>query len=148
MEKITKFVFIGIIGLSCFSGLFLYSFGLIPGLEPNALISENSDSTDGAVGRSEALSEVHNITLKVEYAEKTETWENISLYNYKTSVLDALKEKTDVQTREYGNGILVIGIDGEGGDWIYYVNGEYAGIGAAEYYLENEDEIHWKHVNV
>ncbi len=149
MEKITKFVFIGIIGLSCFSALFLYSFGLIPGLETNALISENDDSSDGAVGRSEALSEVHNITLKVEYdPESTGTWENISLYNYKTSVLDALEEKTDVQTKEYGNGILVIGIDGVGGDWVYYVNGEYAGIGAADYYLENEDEIYWKHVNV
>ena len=149
MERVAKYVLIGIIGLSCFSALFLYSFGLIPGLGPNELISENSDSSDGAVGRSEALSEVHNITLKVEYVTKsTETWENISLYNSKTSVLDALKEKTVVETKEFGSGILVVGIDGVVGDWVYYVNGEYAGIGAAEYYLENEDEIHWKHVNV
>jgi hypothetical protein len=63
-------------------------------------------------------------------------------------VLDALKEKCDVKTKEYSYGTLVIGIDGVEGDWIYYVNGKYAGVGAAAYYLDNGDEIYWKHVNV
>jgi hypothetical protein len=85
----------------------------------------------------------------VEYVSiPKKNWENISLYNYDTSVLDALKEKCDVKTKEYSYGILVIGIDGVDGDWIYYVNGKYAGVGAQAYYLSNGDDIYWKHVNV
>ena len=147
VQKISKYIIIAIIGTSCFTALLLYSYGLIPGLNPNTL-NEN-DESDGATGRSEALSEVHNITLEVEYVTKsTKTWENFSLYNSKTSVLDALKEKCDVKTVEYSYGVLVVGIDGVDGDWIYYVNGKYAGIGAQSYYLDDGDEIHWKHVNV
>jgi hypothetical protein len=150
VEKLTKYIIIAVIGASCFSLLILYSYGVIPGFETN-LFNNNSSTNDedGITGRSTALSEVHNITLTVEYFPDTKkTWDNISLYNYDTSVLDALKEKCDVKTKEYSYGTLVIGIDSVEGDWIYYVNGKYAGVGAAAYYLDNGDEIYWKHVNV
>jgi hypothetical protein len=149
VERVVKYLLIGIIGFSCFTVLILYNFGMIPGLDPTTLSTNNGDDGEGASGRSEALSEVHNISLTVEYVTKpTKEWENFSLYNYKTSVLDALEEKCDVDTKDYSYGTMVIRIDGVQGDWIYYVNGEYAGVGAAAFYLNDGDEIHWKHVNV
>ncbi len=148
MEKIAKYIIIAIIGTSFFSVLLLYNFGLVPGFEQSSLINSDNDESDGATGRSEALSEVHNITLTVEYVSKPpKTWEKFSLSSHKTSVLDALEAKCQVVTKDYGYGKMVVGIDGVNGDWVYFVNGDYAGIGAAAYYLEDGDEIYWEHIN-
>ncbi len=148
MEKIAKYILIAIIGSSCFTVLLLYNFGVVPGFDQNLFNNSDNGESDGATGRSEALSEVHNITLTVKYvSEPTETWENFSLSSHKTSVLDALDAKCQVETKDYGNGKMVVGIDGVNGDWVYFVNGDYAGIGAAAYYLEDGDEIYWEHIN-
>jgi hypothetical protein len=139
IRKNVKIIFITVIGVSCFTALIIFSLFFLPLIIPENVIR----------GRNTPLSEVHNITLKVEYVtQPTEIWDNISLYGYNTAVLDALEEKCDVELSIFGTGKLVIGINDVRGDWVYYVNGLFAGVGAADYYLNDSDSIHWKHVNV
>ena len=65
------------------------------------------------------------------------------------SALEALRRKTDVETR-YG-GRFVQAIDGIEGDiagqhdWFYFVNGYEADISAADYELHNGDVLWWDH---
>lgn len=54
-----------------------------------------------------------------------------------------------IETREFGGiGTFVEGIHGVRNTntayWQYWINGEYAKIGATQYILENEDEVLWK----
>ncbi|MFX0032147.1 MAG: DUF4430 domain-containing protein [Promethearchaeota archaeon] len=140
MKKYLKYLIIAVIGISSFTVVILYSFGVFP--------FTNLNQVGPNTGRDTPLAEVFNISLTVEYVtEPTQTWDNISLYNYQTSVLDALQEKCTVEVSLFSNGALVIGIDGVYGDWIYFVNGMFAGVGAADYYLNHGDSILWKHVN-
>ena len=139
MKKNLKFGIIALIGVSSFTIIILYSFGFLPFLSQN--ISPN--------GRVSPLPQVFNISLTVEYVtEPTQTWENLSLYNYHTTVLDALQEKCVVELAYFSNGPLVIAIDDVNGDWIYFVNDLFAPVGAADYNLNHGDIIYWKHVNV
>jgi hypothetical protein len=139
MKKKYKILLIGIITISSFAGLIIFSLEFLP-------ISKQEGNNTGRPNR---LSEIHNITLIVEYiTQPTDSWENFSLYDYNTSVLDALEEKCSVGLSTFSNGPLVISINGVGPDWVYYVNGQFAGVGAADYYLSNGDSIHWKRVNV
>lgn len=65
------------------------------------------------------------------------------------SALEALRRKTDVETR-YG-GRFVQAIDGVEGDlagrndWFYFVNGYEADISAADYELHDGDVLWWDH---
>lgn len=139
MKKKFKIILVAIIAVSSFTGLVIFSLFFLPFFNPG----------DNVTGRSNPLSEVHNITLIVEYVNQPiDSWENISLFGYQTSVLDALEEKCDVQLSFFSNGALVVGINGVTGDWVYYVNGLFAGVGAADYNLNHGDNIHWKRVNI
>lgn len=139
MKKKHKILFIGLIGISTFTGLIIFSLVFIP--------ISNQEGVN--TGRPNPLPEVNNITLIVEYvSQPTDSWENLSLYDYNTSVLDALQEKCSVGLSHTSLGALVISINGVGPDWVYYVNGQFAGVGAADYYLSNGDNVHWKRVNV
>lgn len=140
MKKSLKFLIIAVIGISSFTILILFSFGVFP--------FSNLNQEGPNTGRGTPLQEVFNVSLTVEYVtQPTKTWDNISLFNYKTSVLDALQAKCNVGISSFSNGILVISIDGVYGDWIYFVNGVFAGVGAADFYLNHGDSIYWKHVN-
>ena len=63
------------------------------------------------------------------------------------SALEILEEKHEV---EIGSSGLVVSIDGREAQnslkeyWAFYVNGEYAPIGPAEYITNDEDQIEWK----
>lgn len=139
MKKNLKILFIAVIAISSFTGLILFSFFIFP------LFNQDGNNS----GRPNLLSEVHSISLTVEYvSHPTEYWENFSLYGYNTAVLDALEEKCEVELSFFSNGALVVRINDIFGDWVYYVNGLFAGVGAADYYLSNGDSIHWKRVNV
>ncbi len=139
MKKHLKIILIAAVGISSFTGLMVFSFFYLPLLNQGGLIT----------GRSSRLPEVYNISLTIEYVtQPIESWENFSLFGYNTAVLDALEEKCTVQLSLFGSGALVIGINGVNGDWVYYVNGLFAGVGAADYYLNHGDSIYWKHVNV
>jgi hypothetical protein len=122
MKKTYKILFIGLIAISTFTGLILFSLMFIP--------FSNQEGVN--TGRPNPLPEVNNI----------------SLYDYHTSVLYALQEKCSVGLSHTSLGALVISINGVGPDWVYYVNGQFAGVGAADYYLSNGDNVHWKRVNV
>ena len=148
MEKTSKYIILAVIGSSCFIALFVFNSLVVPGLE--SVSASSSDSDDGygidedAKGRDEPLEEVHEIDLVVDFLHKsTESWENFSLYNEETSVLDALEEKCTVVVEQYSYGELVVEIDGERGGWVYEVNGVRPGISAADYYLSDGDEIEW-----
>ena len=133
MEKKPKYILIGIVGALSISLLVLTSLGIF---------NNSNDTNSGITGRTDALKEVHNITLEVEYVtQPTDIWENFSLFNFKTTVFDALDAKCVVQTSTFGLGILVIGINGVTGDWIYYVNGKFAGVAANAFNLNNGDHI-------
>jgi hypothetical protein len=138
MKKSFKMLIIIAMGISSFAILILYSFQFSPSTNPGP-----------TTGRNNPLPEVYNISLTVEYVtQPSDTWDNISLMDYKTSVLDALKEKCIVVFSIFGNGAFVMSINNVNGSWVYYVNGLFASVGAADYYLNNGDSIHWKHVNV
>ena len=152
MEKTSKYIVLALIGSSCFIALFLYNSIIVPGLDP--ISASTSDSDDGlsidenAKGRDEPLEEVHKIDLDVDFLHlSTKSWENFSLYNEETSVLDALEEKCTVEVEQYSYGILVVEIDGERGGWVYEVNGDRPGISASYYYLSDGDEIEWIQVS-
>ncbi len=149
MQKNSKYFLIALLGSTCFTVLLIFNLVIVPGLDP--LSSSSSSDSDGidenARGRGEPLDEVHNIDLSVDFlSQSTKSWENYSLYNGKTSVLDALEEKCTVGTEQHGIGILVVEIDGVNGNWIYKVNGVQPGVGAAVYYLSDGDEIEWVQV--
>ena len=146
MEKKKKIIVIGIIGTLSITFLTLTSLGVFD-LFGNEFYQYDPDS--GVSGLSDALEEVHNITLEVEYVtQPTDVWANFSLYGYETTVFDALESRCSVETKVYGLGILVIGIDGVKGDWIYFVNGKFAGVAANAFNLDHGDYILWKHINV
>ncbi|TXT58352.1 MAG: hypothetical protein BAJALOKI2v1_390026 [Promethearchaeota archaeon] len=96
------------------------------------------------------LSEVHNITLIVDYSgekEPNEKYENISLYNNKTTVFDALNKSCQIKYDHYGWGLYITEINGVGEGWTYTVNNEpMPPIPANKYNLRDNDVIKWTHV--
>lgn len=61
------------------------------------------------------------------------------------NVLDQLKEHADVTTAQ--NGLLIDAVNGQkqdGKQWSYYVNGQKAQVGAAEYVTQGGEKIEWK----
>ena len=139
MKKNHKILLIAILAISSFTGLIVSSYFIFP------LFNQDGNN----MGRPNLLSEVYNISLTVEYvSQTTEYWENFSLHGYNTAVLDALEAKCAVELSFFFNGALVVAINDVYGDWVYYVNGLFAGVGAADYYLNHGDNIYWKRVNV
>jgi Domain of unknown function (DUF4430) len=65
------------------------------------------------------------------------------------SALEALRRKTDVETRYGGRFVQAIdGIEGDIGkqrDWFYFVNGYWADLSAADYELHDGDVLWWDH---
>jgi hypothetical protein len=65
------------------------------------------------------------------------------------SALEALRRKTDVETRYGGRFVQAIGgIEGDIAgrhDWFYFVNGYEADISAADYVLHDGDVLWWDH---
>jgi hypothetical protein len=127
MKKHTKFIFIAIVGISCFTLLFLinYSINKIP----------------------QTLTTVENISLIIDYKNGTiKEYNNFTLEGGKTTAFDALDKWCDIEYEEFGWGIIVRVIDGVGGSWIYMVNSYSPGVGAAVYPLKDGDIVKWEQV--
>ena len=125
MEQKKKYILIAIIGVSLFSLLILFNFSLYK--PPNNLES------------------VEDITLIVDYNNGTiKMHENFTLSEGKTTAFDALNEWCEVQYTVSGNGIFVQAIDGIGGNWLYFINGIYQGVGSAAYSLKDGDFVEWQ----
>jgi len=138
MEKTTKYILIVIIAILAFSSLITINFWILPNLEE--INTPNGDR--------EKLSEVYNITLKVDYSgeKPNDFFTNINLTNYKTTVYHALVNCCSVQERWYGDRVFIERINGVGIGWVYYVNDDFPGIPCNNFNLRNNDTILWKHV--
>ena len=124
MEQKKKYMLIALIGATLFSLLILINFNL-----------NNTDK----------LEMVENITLTVDYNNGTiKTQENFTLSGGKTTAFDALNQWCEIQYAVYGNRYFVIAIDGIGGDWLYFINGNLAGEGSNVYALNNGDLVEWR----
>ena len=65
------------------------------------------------------------------------------------TVLDQLRDVADIEVSSSSYGDIVSSINGtnsgdDGKYWLYYVNGEMANVGAAEYVTEGGELIEWK----
>lgn len=65
------------------------------------------------------------------------------------TALEVLKSLTEVDTKEYDYGTMVVGINGVKADdgknyWSFYVNDAYASEGAGTYKTKAADKITWK----
>lgn len=141
MNKKTKFIIIGVIGVFCFGFLFVFSFLIIPNMQSS--ISQNYGNNR------EKQFEVMNIFVIVDYSgvKDNEIFTNISLTNFKTTAYHALINCCSVVVQDYGWGIYVKEINGVGVGWIYTVNDDkLPNIPADYFYLMDNDTVKWKHV--
>ncbi|MBI2577646.1 MAG: DUF4430 domain-containing protein [Candidatus Wildermuthbacteria bacterium] len=121
------------------------------GLASGFLVSSNQVRDDIPVdGENEAIS----VSLKIDYGNgdvQAFASENIVAGNTVWQLLQALERRHGIilETRNFaGVGIFVEGINGIRNTntqyWQYWVNGEYAKVGAGQYKLKNGDEVLWK----
>ena len=123
MKQKKKYILIAIIGVTLFSLLILVNFSLKP----------------------DKLETVEDITLIVDYNNTTiKTRANFTLSEGKTTAFDALNQWCEIQYAVYGNQYFVIAIDGIGGNWLYFINGNLAGEGSNVYALNNGDLVEWR----
>jgi hypothetical protein len=87
-----------------------------------------------------------NITLIIEFYENTEIWANFSIFIRKKSVYDVLKKWCEVGYDDYGAmGYFITTINGEGGNWLYSVNGDTPGVAASKVMVKDNYRIKWFH---
>lgn len=144
MSNLKKALFVIFIGSISFSLLFLVYFGVIP-LIPSSTYGNKSNNG------------VENITLIIDYSgvRDLKIKENFSLPEGNTSVFHALDKWCDLKYKIYSGGAVFIeGIDGvinninlSNHNWLYYVNGEFARVGASGYFLNHSDLINWNYTN-
>lgn len=65
------------------------------------------------------------------------------------TALEQLKNTHTIETKTYSFGDAVESIDGLAADsghyWAFYVNGQYASVGAGDYTMKASDTIEWKY---
>ncbi|MHA1146992.1 MAG: DUF4430 domain-containing protein [Promethearchaeota archaeon] len=134
-----KFLGIMVIGVAAFTGFFLYSSGMIPGInQPN--ITQDKEPAEV----------VRDLTLIIDYGDgHFDKWEDLKLEGGKTTVFDLLDAKADIEYEDYGEmGYLVTNINGydiEDKPWLYGVNGEQIGYSASLCNLKDGDVVNWIH---
>lgn len=117
----------------------------------HSLVTKNFPATDG-------MNQEITVALKVDFGDG-----NINSYNgikleQERTVFNLLKKVTrgkgmELSYKEYPDlGALVESINNVKNDfgnnkwWQYWVNGEYAVVGASSYQLKNNDSVEWKYV--
>ena len=125
MEQKKKYILIAIVGVTLFSLLILINYNLYK--------------------TPDKLEMVENITLIVDYNNGTiKTQENFTLSGGKTTAFDALNQWCETQYDDFGWGIIVRAIDGLGGNWLYFINGNAPGVGSDVYSLKDGDVVKWQ----
>jgi len=114
---------------------------------------ESQESIDTTKNQSSTISE-SKAQLRVEgLSESPQSFE----FDIKEgdTAFDLLKETgLDVDYTEYDFGIFINAIEGIENDeeksmnWMYYVNGKKAEIGAREYIVKSDDNIEWKYEKI
>lgn len=128
MKKQIKFILIAIIGISCFTFLILINISLNKNPQTQTIVEDISLIVD-----------YNNGTIKEHY--------NFTLDEGKTTAFDALDKWCNIEYQEYSWGIIVRAIDGVSGSWIYMVNNNSPGVGAAIYPLNDGDLVKWIRVD-
>jgi hypothetical protein len=142
MKKNIKYLIIGIITVSSFTGLFIFNFMILPNLQSNIYQSNNPSR--------EAKFEVLNITVSIDYSgvQVNELFQNINLTNFETTALDALANCCVIRVANFNGRLLVEEINGVGVGWIYWINNDPPPNIPANYFnLLDNDTINWKFVS-
>ena len=145
MLKSHKYILIATIGTICIISLLFYNYGLILGVESPSSSFSSDDNEEFANTKNEG----DGIVLIVDYNNGSKKFvENITVIPDNNTVFDVLLAFCDVEYTEYpGGSVFIDAIDGiENKDpnyWQYWVNDEYAPVGASSYHLNDEDEIEW-----
>lgn len=146
MEKKQKYFLLVLIGATCFTGLILFNFYVVPEWQ-SSLYQSSDDNDDAYTGLDDPLTEVHNITLIVDFdGEKTTIKvEDFNLTNGETTAFHAVDKWCVVEYWEGKTYITYIDRVGEG--WTYYVNEPpLPSKPAIEFYLDNGDTVYWIYV--
>lgn len=123
------------IGAMCFGLFFFYYFNFLY----NPLGNDGNGDSD-----SEPKLSVKNISLTIDYRNgEKKNEENFSLSEGKTTVFDALNEWCDIKYKDYVYDVFITEIDGVSGDWLYWVNDDFAEVGCKNYNLKDGDTILW-----
>ena len=148
MLKTHKYIIIAVLGIICISGLLFYNYGLIP--EVDVKKSSSNDDNEEFENPENAGD---GIVLIVNYNNGSRKYvENITVTSENNTVFDVLKAFCDVDYTEYHSGsVFIDAIDGiENKDpnwWQYWVNDEYAPVGASDYHLDDKDKVKWVYGN-
>jgi len=146
VEKIHKYLLLVIIGTTCFTGLILFNFYIVPEWQTSLNQSSNDDD-DAYVGLDDPKTEVHNITVIVDFdgVKPTEKIEDFNLTNGDTTAFHAVDKWFEVEHWEDKSFITYI--EGVGEGWTYYVNEPpLPSIPAIEFNLDNGDTVYWIYV--
>mgnify|MGYP006281791073 CR=1 FL=1 len=140
MKKRTKHIIIFIVGSLLFIGLILYNLNILQ------INEQKEGDSDQIEDNEESLS---GIILKVDYNNGSKKIiDDIQVISENDTVFDILLAFCNVQYTEYPNGeVFINGIDGlqnkDPNYWRYWINQDYAQVGAASYHVEEGDEIEW-----
>ncbi len=105
-------------------------------------------------GAPEDIIEAGDFSLVIDYGDKSDFYGNIS-FDPGETLFSAMQKLTVANSikfdyEDYGDmGVLIINIGGRGGGegsayWQYWVNGNYAQVGASVYEIKDGDQIEWK----
>lgn len=140
MEKRTKYIFLVLLGISCFSLLFFFTTILLQ--NPRSPINQDNGERDVKLYR------VENITLIIDYSgiKTNEKFENITLTNYETTAYHILLNCCEITIKNYGLQIYVKEINSVT-NWIYTINNGVPPSMPCNYFnLLDNDTVKWTHV--
>ena len=140
MEKRIKYIFLVLIGISCFSLLFIFNTIQLQNPEPPI----NQDNGERDVKQYS----VDNITLIIDYSgvKTNEKFENVSLTNYQTTAYHVLLNCSEITIENYGLRIYVKEINSVT-NWIYTINNGVPPSMPCNYFnLLDNDTVKWTHV--
>ena len=141
MEKRIKYILLVLIGISCFSLLFLFNTILLQ--NPESPINQNNGERDVKQYC------VENITLIIDYSgiKTNEKFENINLTNYETTAYHLLLNCCEIVIIDYDWGVYINEINGVGVGWIYTINNDVPPSMPSNYFnLLDNDTVKWTHV--
>ena len=141
MEKRIKYILLVLIGISCFSLLFLFNTILLQ--NPESPINQKNGERDVK------QYSVENITLIIDYSgiKTNEKFENINLTNYETTAYHLLLNCCEIVIIDYDWGVYINEINGVGVGWIYTINNDVPPSMPSNYFnLLDNDTVKWTHV--
>lgn len=142
MKRKNKVISLGLLGITCFTSLFVFSIIFLPSLQA----SINSSNDDGRT----LQEEVSNITIIIDYSgvKDNEIYWNITLTNYNTTVYHAILKCSEVKVQDYGWAIYVKEINGIGTGWTYTVNEDpLPNVPVDYFYLMDNDTVKWTYIH-